>query len=681
MRLKLTLRRLSDRWWGPNATVISVAALGLIIPMAPVTTLAADVRAADLPTHRVPETPNQAAAATPTSQAEESIDSWMPNKALQQVVLNDLKDDNSEQADRWQTPADITKADMKLLKVLFDTKTAYVDGQHEYSLEGLQYATNLQRLSICGGINAPVHVNADVVDVTPLKNLQSLKEVDLQHNRIKDVSPLAGLKNVTSMALAMNYISDFSQLPTQQYTTFTYTGQFIELPPAKVNQATRTAHLKVTCKFKEDRPVELLAPKGIGRLADWNDAGPQYAMYFNGGEGTPDGQGGLTYAKIVDQAPGPTTLPNQNIFPLPDKFYLVGQDKEKTFNVVQPYQLATAAQPVTAKYQDETGKPLHDDVVFNGLSGEDYHTEQLKIAGYTFKRVEGSPTGKFGKTAQTVTYVYAKDPQDAQPVTVQYVADSGEKVAETVVLRGKVGEAYVAQRLKVAKYVWAETKGAPEKGTFGTTAQTVTQVYSRIEGDSGVGDGSGHPDTGNGGTTSNTGSGDSNLNGDNGGTADNSGQNTGSPTTPGQGAGLGAPNGTDNGGLNDGLSQQGPNPGAGNGPVGHPAATGTLPQHQAEGNSQAPTPGAAADELVGTTPGTAGPLHSALPTSVFNRPDASATGLTGKPEAAVMFSDQGPAVTEGKLPQTGDTRSWGRLVGLMLLGALGAGWLWRRKLR
>lgn len=764
MTVKLTLRRLSGRWWVQSLAVASLATFCLTPSIETATTLTADASPAKTTTTPAAGVSGQSAddkapvQSSMANQADETIDRWMPNKALQKVVLNDLKDDNSEQANRWQTPADITKDDMKLLKVLFDTKTAYVDGQHEYSLEGLQYATNLKRLAICGGINDPVHVNADVVDVTPLKDLQSLEEVDLQHNRIKDVSPLAGLKNVTSMALAMNYISDFSQLPTQQYTTFTYTGQLIELPPTQVDQATRKAHLKVTCKFKEDRPVELLAPKGIGRLADWNDAGPQYAMHFNGGTGTPDGQGGLHYTQIVDQAPGPTSLPNQNIFPLPDKFYLIGQDKEKTFNVVQPYRLATAGRPVTAKYQDETGKTIHDDVVFNGMLGEDYTTEQLAIEGYDFKEVKGAPTGKFGETEQTVTYVYTKTPQkaqpvtvkyqdetgkviheqrvfdgqvgdpykttqleiegytfkrvegkpvgkltdtpqtviyvyakteqDAQPVTVQYVADSGEEIAEAVVLTGKVGAEYAAQRLKITGYVWAETKGAPEKGTFKATAQTVTQVYSRIEGDSGVGNEGTNPGSDGPNPTPNPGNGGTNTPDQPGDSTGNLGQDNGSSTTT-TGPGNHGSAVTHPAGGGGSTTQGGTTPGSGTDSEGSTPAPGiTLPGHQPghqPGGSLSPaTTGETADDVVAATPGESGqaePPHADWPTSVFNRPDAPTAGLVEKPAAAVASSHQDPTVSEGELPQTGEAIGWGKLAGLVMLGFLGLVWLWRRNWR
>ncbi|EGO5014792.1 LPXTG cell wall anchor domain-containing protein, partial [Enterococcus faecalis] len=63
----------------------------------------------------------------------------------------------------------------------------------------------------------------------------------------------------------------------------------------------------------------------------------------------------------------------------------------------------------TAKYVDTEGNKILDEVVKSGNVGDDYTTEQKAIDGYTFKEVQGNPTGKFTDQVQTVTYVYMKD--------------------------------------------------------------------------------------------------------------------------------------------------------------------------------------------------------------------------------------------------------------------------------
>jgi hypothetical protein len=113
------------------------------------------------------------------------INTWMPNKSLQQLVLQSLNytDDynnhtmlNDQTINKtWNSTADITQNDMQLLDNLddqtFKTDT-YIDGKTSYSLEGLQYATNLTKLDLSDNINLDEpHLIGDITDVSPLKNL------------------------------------------------------------------------------------------------------------------------------------------------------------------------------------------------------------------------------------------------------------------------------------------------------------------------------------------------------------------------------------------------------------------------------------------------------------------------------------------------------------------------------
>ncbi|MGA3506778.1 MucBP domain-containing protein, partial [Lactiplantibacillus plantarum] len=50
---------------------------------------------------------------------------------------------------------------------------------------------------------------------------------------------------------------------------------------------------------------------------------------------------------------------------------------------------------VTDKYVDESGNSIADNVVSSGNVGDPYSTTQKDIAGYTFKGVQGTPTGFF----------------------------------------------------------------------------------------------------------------------------------------------------------------------------------------------------------------------------------------------------------------------------------------------
>ena len=71
--------------------------------------------------------------------------------------------------------------------------------------------------------------------------------------------------------------------------------------------------------------------------------------------------------------------------------------------------LPVAGAAVTISYQDEAGKTLAPDVVVNGNVGDAYSSEQLTLAGYTFKKISGAESGTIYEVAQHVIYVYAAD--------------------------------------------------------------------------------------------------------------------------------------------------------------------------------------------------------------------------------------------------------------------------------
>ena len=82
-------------------------------------------------------------------------------------------------------------------------------------------------------------------------------------------------------------------------------------------------------------------------------------------------------------------------------------DQPQTVTYVYVKNPVKAAE-VTAKYVDTEGNKISDEVVKSGNVGDDYTTEQKAIDSYTFKEVQGNPTGKFTDQPQTVTYVYMK---------------------------------------------------------------------------------------------------------------------------------------------------------------------------------------------------------------------------------------------------------------------------------
>ncbi len=148
------------------------------------------------------------------------------------------------------------------------------------------------------------------------------------------------------------------------------------------------------------------------------------------------------------------------------------------------------AADVTIKYVDSEGKEIHESQVISGKIGEKYDvstaTYQLMIDGYTLNQSQlpKNMTGTFSDKAQTVTYVYTKDPMPAANVTIEYVDSEGNQLHESQILKGTIGEKYDVStptyQLTIDGYTLDATQ-LPDNitGVFSDTAQTVTYVYTK----------------------------------------------------------------------------------------------------------------------------------------------------------------------------------------------------------
>ncbi|MBC8845369.1 MucBP domain-containing protein, partial [Escherichia coli] len=66
--------------------------------------------------------------------------------------------------------------------------------------------------------------------------------------------------------------------------------------------------------------------------------------------------------------------------------------------------------------------------------------KQKKITNYTLVKTPANVSGTFNEKAQTVTFVYQK--VTAGNIIVDYVDKNGEKLADSIVLTGKLNSSY-----------------------------------------------------------------------------------------------------------------------------------------------------------------------------------------------------------------------------------------------
>ena len=148
------------------------------------------------------------------------------------------------------------------------------------------------------------------------------------------------------------------------------------------------------------------------------------------------------------------------------------------------------AADVTVEYVDTEGKEIHSSQAISGNVGDPYDAStekyQLIIDGYTLdqSQLPENNKGVFGEMAQTITYIYTKNPVPAADVTVEYVDAEGKEVHPSQTISGNVGDPYDASteqyQLKIEGYTLIQSQ-LPEnsKGLFSETAQTVTYIYTK----------------------------------------------------------------------------------------------------------------------------------------------------------------------------------------------------------
>ena len=419
------------------------------------------------------------------STTQENINDWMPNTRLQQEVLRQLRAQNPDRT--WNAASDITKDDMLLLTTYYG-KDTYIDGKTSYSLEGLQYATNLTTVWLNNNLNAPSgSYYSDVTDISQLADLQKLQVVNIQQNRITDISPLANLKNLTEVDAAYNHISDFSPLKGFKNLKGTFSNQFITLPPAYISEQNNTATLDIDCYLPDGTKAQLKPNGGVGETVFYKNDQLYVRWYFNGaGGGNYDNDGHIYYTNMKPQQPGLSdpTFNGTTVIPMDDYYFMTAASDGNNFVVVRPYVLAATAAPVTVKYLDAlTGESLvANDLTLTGIVGQPYSTQRIddELPNYRFTNIVGSATGTFTADSQTVTYYYTR--KDAGDITIHMVDTEGNLLHDAQVLPGKnnLGNAYNLEAPTFANFNLQSTNGNVS-GVFTTDPQAVTFIYVRLD--------------------------------------------------------------------------------------------------------------------------------------------------------------------------------------------------------
>ncbi|QIL50562.1 MucBP domain-containing protein [Weissella coleopterorum] len=366
---------------------------------------------------------------------DESVDSWLPDKNLQKALLEVMKIFEDKDTGKPMLPEDAT-----VDEITKELAQKIYQGSYDQDFGLLK--------------------NRGIKDLTGLNFFQGLfyEGGDLSNNEIETIDPiidasLIGYKGF--MNLDGNHIVDASKSEdinaspllnqTRDYGVINITGpKYIFNNPIKLGEYRGNVSKENITSIKVDGSSQ-------GEFLESSNA-----FQFND----------LTYGKhFVEIKWSDDTMESRNLFPL--------FSGKLTFilNYIPPM-----TGNVTVYYQNLNGGNIADSEVLSGNVGDEYETKQKKIDGYTFKEVQGNPTGKFTDQEQTVTYVYTKDPVKGADVTAKYVDESGKEIAQSEVKSGNIGDKYTTEKKDIKGYTFKEVEGSIT-GTLSDKAQTVTYIY------------------------------------------------------------------------------------------------------------------------------------------------------------------------------------------------------------
>ncbi|WP_040471873.1 DUF5776 domain-containing protein [Lentilactobacillus kisonensis] len=424
---------------------------------------------------------------------EETINDVMPNQQLQKLVLYEMKRQKivTSDSDLSQFDAGSFKTALgKLTSINWRTIPGYQRADYEpinggngtigpasvnpgnYSLKGLENATNLTELDLAHDLDYGRYYFDDVKDVTPLSGLTKLTDLNLEGNRIEDISPIAGMRSVKNLILISNSIKNLNVLDRDNYDKFQYLGQHVVFPvqhltenaytwkapfkdalPKHVADPTnhwepytsQNIHMVKSSNYydlggyagEEDETdlIQVFKPATQNMTLDGDDVhfaglaeqvspGEGISLAQQGGLVPEPGNGGVVAPSREAAHINGTLLANEHTYYMMVK-YRAEPERAGYSTAVMSYHLPyvidkVQVQPVTVKYEDEKGTAIHGVQTITGKLGDSFDLSktdyQLEIPGYTFKAYDPIQTGELTGQAQTVKLVYTKNTAPDVPV-------------------------------------------------------------------------------------------------------------------------------------------------------------------------------------------------------------------------------------------------------------------------
>ncbi|MFS1020023.1 MucBP domain-containing protein [Enterococcus casseliflavus] len=415
-----------------------------------------------------------------------SLDTWMPDKNLQNEVAKGLN----------KTVDTITQEDMVNLTQL-DFSSLVKDTVVDFT--GLEYASNLQALYTTSIIatNVPKITMAENATLFTRPNVLahilpkgSFSNIHIgNYDAYLTAQELIGVGQYLSgwvtdyLTVYASSMTDFSKLElspehhqNSQLSIMTQEKILLEPMLVKDGQSDVVYKDRMMVDTQGNALLSSLSNKKYSysiRGIDKN--GYIFPLYENDGfELTEEGIQFKNIPANVDYLSITSLVPNR----LSTERAASTGTIQYLVNYQVPVKYVNTAEDVTVKYHDENGQTLAPNVTLSGYVGDPFTTEEKDISGYTLKKIQGDRIGTFSDVAQEVVYVYERS--DAAPVTVRYEDTEGNELAAPTVMNGKVGLPYTSEAKAINGWYVSQTP-INANGTYSETAQEVVYVYERSD--------------------------------------------------------------------------------------------------------------------------------------------------------------------------------------------------------
>ena len=385
--------------------------------------------------------------------AATDIDSWMPDKVLQQAVSDRLG---------------IAIADLKQ-EDLVNLKTLSVVNKGISSLEGIQYAENLIELVVS---------STDLSDISPLAGLSKLEFLNVSHCVISDISVISTLPNLKTFQASSNKIvnlPDFSNNPKLSSVVLSQ-NQIWDISPIATlgHKATFIMQNQIlgnngtTIVGFDQLPVSMISPVVS---FDGKYVAPVVIPYKSVEYKEPN----LVFNEEGQFFLGFDVNTNPN---LGEGLGLYNID----YHIGMLYDVKQTYNNVTIQYLDENNQPLHASKTISGFNGDSFDATtsdyKLDIPDYYIDetRLPTNAVGTIDKdTPQTITYYYKKN-QSAINVhdSTIYVGDSWNAKDNFDELLDKAGVA--------TDYADFIAKGGVVTGSVNTSKSGAYKVDYEVDG-------------------------------------------------------------------------------------------------------------------------------------------------------------------------------------------------------